>query len=129
MESTGGEMNKEGEQDMCLLSLNEAAAKGIGRLRRPIWAIPMDHIKMDTQTGKVPLSIYLYSPFNQECNGRDPVEIFLGGGALGYDPNEKAWMPYKGPLPDSEEYRAARDEYKGSLSGEPQNHTTQIEGA
>jgi len=111
-------VNKESEQDMRLLSLNEAAAQGIERLRRSIWAIPMDHIKMDTQTGKVPLFVYLYSPFNQECNGRDPVEIFQGG-PLGYDPNEKAWVPYTGPLPDSKEYEAARDEYKGSLSGDP----------
>lgn len=103
-------------ENVSLLTLREAAAEGIERLRRPIWAHPMDHIRMSARAGTVPLFIYLFCPFNQECNGRDPVEIFLGG-PIGYDIDERVWVVYKGPLAESEAYKAEQVAYAGCLQG------------
>lgn len=72
---------------------------------------------------------HLWSPFNVECNGRDPVDILLLAGIkinpVQIDPSERAWLPYTGPLPDSPEYRdavaryAAHRERTPAATGEP----------
>jgi hypothetical protein len=89
-----------------LLSIRDAESRGIERLRKPIWANQLDHLH-------VPKGIwtYLYCPFNKECNGRDPVEM------LKFQLNEtvKEYEPYTGPLPDSDEYKAAVTAYDGCL--------------
>ena len=85
-----------------LISINEALEGGIDRLRKQIWAQPEDHIKIDIITpGKLGPWIHLYSPFNEECNGRDPVSILF----VEFDLDEKLYQPYTGPLPGSNEYR------------------------
>lgn len=92
-----------------LISINEAAARGIERLRKPTWANPCDHLKIDVlrdgDADKPGPWTHLYTPFNKECNGRDPVDILCV--TQGMDYTEHCWVPYTGPLPDSEEYKAA----------------------
>lgn len=95
-----------------LISIKEAEAAGIERLRKPIWANPLDHLH-------VPKGIWahLYCPFNKECNGRDPVKMLK----FQLDQTTKEWEQYTGPLPDSAEYKAAVAAYDGCLtdSAEP----------
>lgn len=87
-----------------IMSVAEAAALGIERIRLPRWANPMDHLKIDIIGGNVGLGpwMHLYSPINLACNGRDPFSFLW---AKGYDLHERAYIAYDGPLPDSEEYR------------------------
>jgi hypothetical protein len=86
-----------------LISINEAAEQGIERLRRTIWTMPEDHIKIDIVDGKPGIWTHLYSPLNKECNGRDPFDILC----MQIDYGERVWVPYQGPLSDSEQYKAA----------------------
>jgi hypothetical protein len=86
-----------------LISINEAAVRGIERIRLPIWADPMDHIKIDIIDGKPGPWLHLWCPFNTECNGRDPQDIFIGSPMV--DVEQPGFVPYTGPLPDSEEYK------------------------
>ncbi len=96
-----------------MISIIDAAAQGIERLRRPIWANPMDHLKIDILWGggKPGPWTHLFAPFNRECNGRDPVDILC----TQMDYNAAEYVPYEGPLPDSDEYRAAVAAYDGCL--------------
>lgn len=93
-----------------LLSINEAAARGIERVRKTAWANSFDHVKIDIIDGKPGPWLHVFAPFNRECNGRDPVSILLEG------PDDCCFVPYDGPLPTSEEYRAAAARYEGVLS-------------
>jgi len=95
---------------MDLISINEAAKRGIDRLRKPKWAQPEDHLKIDIIDGRPGPWGHLYAPFNRECNGRDPVhELMLQG------TDETEWLPYTGPLPDSDEYKAVQAKFDGCL--------------
>lgn len=87
---------------MELISIAQAAEKGIARLRKPVWANQMDHLKIDIINGIPGPWLHLHSPFNKELTGSDPVDV-LG---IGSDYNAKEFEPYTGPLPDSEEYKA-----------------------
>jgi hypothetical protein len=96
------------------ISINAAAAQGITYLRKSIWAIRLDHLKIDILNGTPGPWVHLYSPFNKVCNGMDPVGIFCF--TLDYDDPE--WEVYEGPLADSDEYKAAQaayDVYEGKL--------------
>lgn len=90
-----------------LISIKEAAARGIERVRKPIWANPLDHLKIDIIEGKPGPWMHLWCPFNKKCNGRDPVDMLWI--AMNYD--EKSWLPYTGALPDSAEYVKAVQMY------------------
>ena len=90
-----------------LISIKEAEAQGIERVRKPIWSNPLDHLHIGPG-----IWLHLYCPFNKECNGRDPVDILK----FQQDANSKEWEPYSGPLPDSEEYKAAVAVFDGCLS-------------
>ncbi len=99
-----------------LLSIAEAAAKGIDRLRQPQWADPLDHLKIDIIGGLHGPWAHLFCPFNKECNGRDPVDILMVAQRdWAIDPSIAAFMPYTGPLPDSDEYKAAAARFEGAL--------------
>lgn len=93
-----------------LISLNQALGDGIERLRRPIWANRMDHIKLDLYPGGSHGPwIHLYAPFNLWCNGRDPVDLlWMDVG----DCDAEEWIPYEGPLPDSVDYKTAVRSYE-----------------
>ena len=95
-----------------LISIKEAATLGIERLRRPIWATPEDHLKIDIINGRVGPWLHLYCPFNKECNGRDPVDFLI----IQEDIESKEWLPYNGTLPDSDEYKAMADAFDGVLA-------------
>lgn len=87
-----------------LISCNEAAARGITRLRKPNWKDPLDHLTIDIMDGKPGTWIHLWCPMNRSLNGRDPVDMLITDRGE-YDDVE--WLPYEGPLPDSDEYKNA----------------------
>ncbi|HEY1431856.1 MAG TPA: hypothetical protein VGF39_09550 [Stellaceae bacterium] len=97
-----------------MISLNEAARRGIERIRKPIWSDPLDHIKINIVDGKPGPWLHLFAPFNQECNGRDPVRL-LWIVQWPNSANSHEFEPYTGPLPDSAVYRAAAQAYAGVL--------------
>jgi hypothetical protein len=99
---------------MTELSIREAAARGIERVRKPVWAHPCDHLKIDIIDGKPGPWTHLYAPFNKECNGRDPVDMLCIAHGVNYD--ERCWVPHTGPTLDSDEYKAAVASYDGCLS-------------
>ncbi len=106
----------EGE-NMELISVTQAAKQGVARLRKPIWANKMDHLKIDIIDGTPGPWLHMYCPFNKECNGRDPVDI-LG---IGSDYDAKEFEPYTGPLPDSDEYKAEQAAFDGALRSNAKN--------
>lgn len=74
----------------------------------------MDHIKIDLIGDKPGPWLHLYCPFNKECNGRDPVDqLIVMHGASAY--TDRVFVPYTGPLPDSDEYKAAVAVFDGCL--------------
>lgn len=95
-----------------LISIVDAAAKGIKRVRQPIWADPMDHIKIDIIGGAPGPWLHLFGPFNKECNGRDPVDLLWPVWPL--DVKAAEFVPYTGPLPDSQEYQARALSFVGT---------------
>lgn len=86
-----------------LMSIEQAVAWGIERLRRPIWADEMDHLKVDIIEGRMGPWAHLFCPFNLRCNGKDPVAIST---IMELSTTTAEYVPYYGPLPDSDEYRA-----------------------
>ena len=95
---------------MALVSIRQAAKAGVLRLREPKWANKMDHIKIDVLQGGEPGPwIRLYSPTNKGLGNDDPMMVLglmLGEpGRPVYD--EEEFEPYEGPLPESDEYKAA----------------------
>lgn len=102
-------MPKEKLVKMMLISLNEAASRGIDRIRIPTWANKMDHLKIDIIDNKPGPWLHLFCPFNKACNGRDPVDTLWILGKI--NPDEYCYEIYQGPLPDSNEYREAAAAY------------------
>ena len=98
---------------MNLISINEAVKKNIDRVRLPIWANLLDHFKIDIVHERLGPWLHLYSPFNKECNGCDPVDIFLFDWIE--DLEAKEFEIYEGPLPNSQEYQEAVAQYEGAL--------------
>lgn len=90
-----------------LISINQAAATGIARVRKPIWVTPEDHLEISIQDGRPGLWLYLYAPFNEKCNGRDPVSML----SIHNDLFAKEWLPYDGPVAGSEAYLSAKARY------------------
>jgi len=89
-----------------LLSITQAAAAGIDRIRQTLWANPFDHIKLDIIDGKPGPWLHLFCPFNKRANKRDPIDILWIVPPAIYDANTEMFVPYTGPLPDSQEYKA-----------------------
>jgi hypothetical protein len=97
-----------------LISIKEAAAIGIQRVRKPIWANKLDHLKIDIVDGEPGPWLHLWAPFNKECNGRDPVDVYAHQWNLGI----REFELYDGPLPDSEAYKKAVERFEGVLPKE-----------
>lgn len=97
---------------MNLISLKQAAEQGIERVRRPNWADPMDHLKIDIINRAPGPWLHLYCPANNEVNGRDPVDII----ELSQNYDSAEFVPYTGPLPDSEEYKSAQMNFYGRFN-------------
>lgn len=94
-------------QQLGFISLNEAAELGFDRVRLTKWANPMDHLKIDIIEGRPGPWVKLFAPFNLECNGRDPVAMLI----TTMDPDLLQFVRYTGPLPDSDEYRRAVQQF------------------
>lgn len=109
-------------KEVPLFSLNEAAERGVDRVRQPNWSNPLDHIKIDLfPDGRHGPWAHLYSPFNKECNGRDPVDLLWLGKPHGMiDADAKSFYAYTGPLPDSDEYKAAVAGFDGAMADSQQ---------
>ncbi len=90
------------------LSLREAAESGVLRLRLPQWASPFDHVEIMPCNGV----LWIRAPFNEECNGREPMATL----ATQFNTTSKVWLLYDGKLPDSAEYLAERESYRGCLT-------------
>jgi hypothetical protein len=102
--SVNGKLISDMHRSRRLISINEAVKLGHPRLRKPIWANRFDHLKIDIIDGAIGPWLHLYAPFNQECNGRDPVNMLALEWVATF--NTPEFEVYDGPLPDSEEYRA-----------------------
>ncbi len=93
------------------ISLREAAKQGITRLRQEQWVSPFDHVEITALNGVLGIWVRMWAPFNEECNGQDPVPVIT----LRMNPDNLDWLPYQGKLPDSPEYLAERASFKGCL--------------
>lgn len=90
-----------------MISIREAAAHGIERLRKPVWVDPCAHLKIDIVDWMPGPWTHLYDPFNLQCNGRDPVDVLC----INMDCDAQEWEPHSGPSADSDEYRVAQAAY------------------
>lgn len=88
-------------------SIKGAAAAGVERVRKPAWADPLDHLKVDIIDGEPGPWLHLWCPFNKACNGRDPVDVF----AYQWDLSIPEFEAYAGPLPGSEAYQKAVERF------------------
>lgn len=61
-----------------LMSINQAAERGINKLRRPNWSIPEDHIVIDIINGQAGPWIKLYSPLHEAILAKENPQTFLG---------------------------------------------------
>jgi len=95
-----------------MISIRDAVSQGITRLRIPIWHNPYSHIKIDIMNSSLGPWVHLYEPFNEECNGRDPVSFLFTEINL----QKHEYVEYFGPLPDSDEYKAEVARFKGCLT-------------
>lgn len=96
-----------------LISINDAVKLGIERIRKPMWSDPFDHVKIDIIDGQLGPWIHLFCPNNKLFNGTDPVNLPSMNGRFGFD--DKDYVPYDGPLPDSDEYRAASEKIEAYM--------------
>lgn len=87
-----------------LISINEAVKMGHPRLRKPIWANPLDHMKIDIIDGQMGPWLHLYAPFNVALNQRDPVDMLALEHRATFDTPE--FEIYDGPVGASDEYQA-----------------------
>ena len=104
---------EEGKRPL-LISLEDAAALGIERVRLGYWANRMDHFKIDIIDGKVGPWVKLYAPFNKHCNGRDPMPMLI----TMFETWHRTYEVYRGPLPDSVEYLEAAAAFDEGLASE-----------
>lgn len=88
-----------------LISLRQAAAAGVERVRKPEWVDPCDHIKIDIISGGLGPWAHLYAPINKSLNGRDPVDILIIAGEIQADSVE--FIAHDGPDSKSPAYVAA----------------------
>jgi hypothetical protein len=58
-----------------LISVYEAAARGITTLRSPAWRDPDDHIEIDVVDGKIGPWFRLHSSSNEICGYENPRSI------------------------------------------------------
>ena len=85
-----------------LISIEDAIAAGIERVRMPSWYDPFIHIKIETTNDG--LVLLLFGPNNLEINEKDPVD-FTGCADEYYSRQDRMFVAYTGPLPDSDEYK------------------------
>ena len=87
-----------------LISIEGAIAAGIERVRMPSWNDPFTHIKIEATSDGVVL--LLFGIRNLEINGEDPID-FTEVADMVYRRQNRLFVAYTGPLPDSDEYKEA----------------------
>lgn len=95
------------------ISLREAAKRGLTRLRQEQWVSPFDHLEITSLNGGLGIWARMWAPFNEACNGQDPVAIMV----LQLAPDSPDWLPYAGHAPDSPEYLAERAACTATFNG------------
>ena len=78
---------------MDLISINEAAAQGIDRVRMDVWANQEDHIKIDIIEGRPGPWGHLYSPVNERIGQENPKDFLLMPPLI--DCDRKCFRPYQ----------------------------------
>lgn len=80
-----------------MISINEARINGFQYLRFPKWSNREDYIKLDyvVMDGERLLGpwVHLYSPMNEEINGRNPVDLLI----TEFDLDEVKWEIWAKP--------------------------------
>lgn len=96
------------EPKSTLISIRQAAARGVERVHGPQWAGRFDHFKIDIVDGQPGPWLHLFAPFNLRCNGRDPVDLLTVGRTakiMHLDCDAEQFEPYTGPIAGSDEYQ------------------------
>jgi hypothetical protein len=75
-----------------LISLNEAVAGGVERLRMPHWKDPRDHVRIDIVDGRLGPMFHLHSPLNEAMDLENPAT--LPWTAMRVDPDRKLYVPW-----------------------------------
>lgn len=75
-----------------MISVYEAAARGITRLRSPAWRDPDDHIEIDVVGGKIGPWFRLYSALNEICGYDNPRRILWISVGTAFD--TACFLPY-----------------------------------
>jgi hypothetical protein len=102
-------MAKETLIPVTLISVKEAAAQGIKRLRHPKWANPRDYIKIDIVDGEPGPWLRLYSPINiSVCQQENPQTVLwaMAGGRAAIESEE--YLPYTGEIDPDEQVLGGR---------------------
>lgn len=76
------------------MTIKEAAANGISRLRKPEWTDPNDYMRIDLVSGGMcgPWG-HLYSSLQPHISEPTPQDVPLIG-----DAGDSTWLAYEGPL-------------------------------
>jgi hypothetical protein len=100
--------------------------RGAVRLRRPLWEGRFDHFKIDIFTDGerkwAGLWVHLWCPHNMSTHGRDPYDLLI----LEHDVTTREYEAYTGPLPDSEEYKAAVAAFGHARAADPEPSLAQV---
>ncbi len=75
------------------ISLVDAAALGVSRIRMPSWSHRHDHFEIDIKNGKLGPTILLWSPPNRRFYKRDPISLPTNR----ILPDKRMFVPYRGP--------------------------------
>lgn len=76
-----------------MLSINEAAGRGIDKLRKPVWAHPEAYVKIDIIDGQAGPWLHLHVP-------GEPAKDLLGVMQGSYD--EECFVPLDAALTDTD---------------------------
>ncbi len=79
------------------MTVDEAVAKGIDKIRKPIWINKDDHIKLDIINGTRGPWVHFYSPVNVPVGNKNPVSIIYEGDSA------TDWEEYKPVSPERKE--------------------------
>lgn len=83
------------------MTFDEAAARGISRLRLSNWADERDYVRIDIVDGKAGPWAHLYAPLQEAIGAPTPQSVawFLNG------PSGDEWQEYTGPIHEKDDGR------------------------
>jgi hypothetical protein len=91
-----------------LISIREAAASGIDRIRKPVWSCRGDHLKLDIIDGQSGPWVHFFAPINKPLFQNDPMDIIVSS----LDLDAKEYTSHTGPLPETDEYAEMIKQYE-----------------